>query len=98
MIKLFICAMLLSMTVACTATRQMTISTPAGVECSMVETASLPIIYPDATLTCTDVKYADGTTSRTIQVKTSTDSTTARWSASTAIAVGLATVLVGSGL
>lgn len=98
MIKPFIGIMLLAMLVACTATRQMTISTPNGVEATMVETASLPIIYPDATLTCTDVKYADGTTSRTIQVKTSTDSTTARWSASTAIAVGLATVLVGSGL
>lgn len=90
--------MLLSLTVACTATRQMTLSTPDGVVCSMVETASVPIIYPDATLTCTDVKYADGTTSRTIQVKTSTESTTARWGATTAIAIGLATVLVGSGL
>ena len=90
--------LLLSLTVACTATRQMTLTTPDGVECSMVETASLPIIYPDATLSCTDVKYADGTTSRTITVKTSTESTTARWSATTAIAIGLATVLVGTGL
>ena len=96
--KFFIGVMLLAMLVACTATRQITLSTPDGVECSMVETASLPIIYPDATFTCTDVKYADGTTSRTIQVNTSTASTTARWSATTAIAIGLAAVLVGTGL
>jgi hypothetical protein len=89
---------LFALLIGCTATRQMTLSTPDGVSATMVETASLPIIYPDATLSCTDVKYADGTTSRTITVKTSTESTTARWSATTAIAIGLATVLVGTGL